>query len=85
MPALIVVNADSRMNSDGKEEFWFNEAYYLTQPNEDNLLDLIKKDIIIVDVRMHLKENKVVRNHGTGFRIDEKFLNLCFSNREKLI
>ena len=85
MPALVIVNADTRMNSDGKEEFWFNEAFYLTQPNEDNLLDLIKKDIIIVDVRMHLKENKVVRNHGTGFRIDERFLNLCFSSRERLI
>lgn len=85
MPALAIVNADTRMNSDGKEEFWFNEAYYLTQPNEYNLLDLIKKDIIIVDVRMHLKENKVVRNHGTGFRIDERFLNLCFSSRERLI
>ena len=73
MPALIIVNADTRINSDEKEEFWFNEAFYLTQPNEDNLLDLIRKDIIIVDVRMHLKENKAVRNHGTGFRIDEKF------------
>ncbi len=85
MPALVVVNADTRINSDEKEEFWFNEAFYLTQPNEDNLLDLIRQDIIIVDVRMHLKENKAVRNHGTGFRIDEKFLNLCFSSRERLI
>lgn len=85
MPALVVVNADTRINSDEKEEFWFNEAFYLTQPNEDNLLDLIRKDIIIVDVRMHLKENKVVRNHGTGFRIDEGFLKLCFSSRERLI
>lgn len=85
MPALIVVNADTRINSDEKEEFWFNEAFYLTEPNENNLLDLIRQDIIIVDVRMHLKENKTVRNHGTGFRIDEKFLNLCFSKRERLI
>ena len=85
MPSLVIVYADTRINSDEKEEFWFNEAFYLTQPNEDNLLDLIKKDIIIVDVRMHLKENKAVRNHGTGFRIDEKFLSLCFGSREKLI
>jgi len=85
MPALVVVNAETRINSDGKEEFYFSEAFYLTQPNEDNLLELIRKNIIIVDVRMHLKENKVVRNHGTGFRIDEGYLNLCFSNRERLI
>lgn len=85
MPALVIVNAESRINSDRKEEFWYNEAFYLTQPNEDNILGLIRKDIIIVDVRMHLKENKVVRNHGTGFRIDEKFLILCFGNRENLL
>lgn len=85
MPSLIIVNADTRINSDRKEEFWFKEAYLLTEPNEDNFLDLIKKDIIIVDVRMHLRENRVVRNHGTGFRIDERFWNLCFGKREKLI
>ena len=64
MPALVVVNADTRVNSDKKEEFWFNEAYFLTNPDEDNFLDLIKKDIVVVDVRMHLRENDSVRNHG---------------------
>ena len=85
MPALVVVNADTRVNSDKKEEFWFNEAYFLTNPDEDNFLDLIKKDIVVVDVRMHLRENDSVRNHGTGFRIEERFLNLCFGHREKII
>lgn len=85
MPALIIVNADTRINSERKEEFWYKEAYLLTDPNEDNFLDLVKKDIVIVDVRMHLRENRVVRNHGTGFRIEERFWNLCFGNREKLI
>ena len=85
MPALAVVNADTRINSDRKEEFWYREAYLLTNPDENNFLDLIKKDIIIVDVRMHLRENRVIRNHGTVFRINEEFLNLCFGNREKLI
>ena len=50
MPSLIIVNADTRMNSDRKEEFWYKEAYLLTEPDEDNFLDLIKKDIIIIDV-----------------------------------
>jgi len=31
-----------------------------------------------------MRENGSVRNHGTGFRIDERFLNLCFGNREKI-
>ena len=85
MPALVIVYADARTNSEEKEKFWFNEAFYLTRPNEGNLLDLVKQDIIVVDVRMHLRENGSVRNHGTAFRIDERFWNLCFGNREKLI
>lgn len=85
MPALVIVSAIIRINSQNKEEFWFDEAYFLTNPNKENFVDLIKKDIIIVDVRMHLKENGAVRNHGTGFRIEERFLNLCFGNRRRLI
>ena len=85
MSALVIVHAATRLNSNQKEEFWFNEAYFLTHPDQDNFLDLIKKDIVIVDVRMHLKESGSVRNHGTGFRIEEKFLNLCFGNREKIV
>lgn len=85
MPILVFVYAETRTNSDGNEEFWFNEAYYLTQPNVNNFFDLIRTDTIIVDIRMHLKENKGVRNHGTGFRIEEKFLKLCFNERENLI
>ena len=85
MPALVVVYADTRINSNQKEEFWFNEAYLLTNPNEDNFLDLIRKDILVIDVRMHLRENGVVRNHGTGFRIEEKFLNFCFETREEIL
>ncbi len=85
MPALVIVYADARVNSDEKEEFWFNEAYLLTDPDEDNFLDLIRKNIVIIDMRMHLRDNDSVRNHGTGFRIEEKFLNLCFGRRAKII
>ena len=85
MPSLVLVSAETRINSENREELWFNEAYFLTNPDNDNLPDLIKKDIIIVDIRMHLKKGKAVRNHGTGFRIEEKFLNSCFDSRELLI
>ena len=85
LPALVIVSADTRINSDNKEEFWFNEAYLLTDPDQGHFLDLIKQDIVIVDVRMHLRENGSVRNHGTGFRIEERFLNLCFGSRERII
>jgi len=34
---------------------------------------------------MHLKKNGTVRNHGTAFRIDEKYLYLCFADKERPI
>lgn len=85
MPTLVFVQADVRENSDDKEEFWFNEAYLLTNPNEDNFLDLIRNDRVAIDMRMHLRPNGVVRNHGTGFRVEERYLRLCFGDRESLV
>ena len=85
MPALVTVYADTRMNSDDREEFWFNEAYLLEQPSAGNILELIRNDTIVVDIRMHINNRGSVRNHGTGFRIDEGFLSLCFESREKLL
>ena len=85
MPALVSVYADARMNSDDREEFWFNEAYMLRQPSASNILDLIRNDTIVVDIRMHINDTGSVRNHGTGFRIDESFLSLCFASKEKLL
>lgn len=85
MPALVAVYADTRLNSDDREEFWFNEAYLLRQPSAGNILELIRNDTIVVDIRMHINDRGSVRNHGTGFRIDEGFLSLCFGSREKLL
>lgn len=85
MPALVVVYADTRINSDNKEEFWFNEAYLLRQPDASNILELVRNGTILVDIRMHINEGGSVRNHGTGFRIDEGFLSLCFVSRENLL
>lgn len=85
MPALAFIQADTRRNSSNKEEFWFNEAHLLTNPNVDNFLSLVETGHIVIDLRMHLRPNGAVRNHGTGFRIDERYLHLCFSDRELLI
>lgn len=84
-PALVMVLADTRINSNKREEFWFNEAYFLTDPDQDNLLELIKREIVIIDVRMHLPKNRPVRNHGTGFRMSARFLDQCFGSRERII
>ena len=84
-PALVMILADTRTNSNKREEFWFNEAYFLTDPDQDNFLDLIKRDIVIMNLRMHLPKNKRVRNHGTAFRMAEKTLVQCFGNQKRII
>ena len=85
MPALVIVYADTRINSDRKEEFWFNEARFLMRPDVDNFWALIRKDKIVVETRMHLRDYGAVRNHGTAFRIEEKLLNLCFEYQGKIL
>jgi hypothetical protein len=85
MPDLIIVIADSRINSKGREEFWYNESYFLKGANKDMFLRYIQKGIIIVDIRMHLKENGTVRNHGTAFRMDEQYISDCFESKSNLI
>lgn len=85
MPALVLVQAETRLNSDEKEEFFFNEAYLLSEPSGKKLLEMISKDEIVVDVRMHINLRGSVRNHGTAFRTEESKLINCFTDKEKLI
>ncbi len=77
MPNLIVVLAESK-GRNGKEEFWYNEAYLLENADKSAFIDFIENGTIIVDVRIHLKEKGTVRNHGTAFRIEERKLYKCF-------
>lgn len=81
---LLLVIADRRQ-SEGNEEFHYNEAYLLTDPKTRNFLYGFRNSIIGIDLRMHLKENNTVRNRGTGFRMNElHFVNL-YSKKIKII
>lgn len=85
MPNVLLGYADHRLNSEGKEEFLYKKANLLTGLNVDNFYELIKKGIIAIDFRIHLKENGNVRDHGTGFRFYPKYWYSCFNTREKLL
>lgn len=85
MPALVLIRADTRLNSDLKEEFWFNQAYVLSNSDVYVFLDLIRKGIIVADLGMYVQENGAVRNRGVRVRIEDRFLNLCFGSREKIV
>ncbi|ASJ10138.1 hypothetical protein A3L12_01920 [Thermococcus sp. P6] len=85
MPNLILVVADRKLDSNGREEFWYNEAYYLEGVDRDKFIEFLQSGVITVDLRMHLRENNTVRNHGTAFRIEEKYLHELFSSRINLL
>ncbi|MFH0732050.1 MAG: MvaI/BcnI family restriction endonuclease [Candidatus Omnitrophota bacterium] len=85
IPKLIVVKADARMKDNGREEFCFNEAYFLKGFSFESFKNMIAKDIITVDFRMHLRENGTVRNHGTAFRVRKSKLEKCFQELRRLV
>ncbi len=84
MSRLLFVLADRRTR-DGQEEFHYNEAYLLTEPNPRNFLEAFNKSLVGIDLRMHLKENGAVRNRGTGFRMREKNMIELYKNKRRLI
>ena len=84
MPTLVTVHAETRKTG-RVEEFRFDEAYYLSNPDSHNFLKLIQEGQVVVDIRMHLNPNSSVRNRGTAFRIDESSLGRCFGTSERLI
>lgn len=81
---LLFVLADRRTVK-GQEEFHFNEAYLLTEPNPRNFLKAFKNSLVGIDLRMHLKENGTVRNRGTGFRMHEKDMLELYGNKRKIL
>jgi uncharacterized protein YjhX (UPF0386 family) len=81
---VLFVIADRRYNADGEEEFFYNEAYILTDPVPRNFISAFKAGKVGIDLRMHLKEKGTVRNRGTAFRIKEIDLWDLYSNIRNL-
>ncbi len=84
LPKLLYVKADSR-GSSKDEEFWFNEAWLLSGFDFKNFVSLIKKGIIVIDIRIGQYPDGRVHDHGTAFRVMPAKLDLCFSHRERII
>jgi len=84
LPKLLYVKAEAR----GKglnEEFWFNEAWLLSGFSFDNFVCLLKKGVILVDIRIGQYPNGRPHDHGTGFRVLPDKLDLCFDHRKKIM
>ena len=57
----------------------------LENPTPEQFLLAFDKNELMIDMRMHLKKNGGVRNHGTAFRISEKHLLDLYAKSKKLI
>jgi len=84
LPKLLYVKAEARGNG-SNEEFWFNEAWLLSGFDFDNFIRLLKEGVILVDIRIGQYPDGRTHDHGTGFRVFPDKLDLCFSNRERIV
>lgn len=81
---LLLVHANSRQGKDG-EEFHYHKAHLLSEPDEQTFRQSFLSGKSFIDIRMHLRENGSVRNHGTGFRVHEHNLPSLFKRRDNLL
>ena len=84
LPKLLYVKAETRGRG-SDEEFWFNEAWLLSGFNFDNFVHLLREGIILVDIRIGQYPDGRPHDHGTGFRVLPDKLDLCFSNRKRIM
>jgi hypothetical protein len=81
---VLYVLADCR--GKGKdEEFWFNEAWLLSGFDFEGFMNTVRSGVICVDTRIGQYPDGTTHDHGTGFRVFPNKLNLCFSQRQKLL
>lgn len=81
---LLLVHADSRKT--GRiEEFYYHKALLLTEPGSKTFRKGFLSGKALIDIRMHLRPNGSVRNHGTGFRVREQDLPDLFGKNENLL
>jgi len=84
LPEILYVKAETK-DSGANELFWFNEAWLLKGFNFDSFVSLLKKGIILVDIRIGQYPDGRTHDHGTGFRVLPNQLDLCFKYREKVM
>ncbi|MDI1495061.1 MAG: restriction endonuclease [Cenarchaeum symbiont of Oopsacas minuta] len=80
---LLYVKADHRKTG-SNEEFHYNEAWLMRGFDFNNFIKLLIDGKIYVDVRIGFANGRA-HDHGTGFRVKHENLDLCFSNRHKVL
>jgi len=67
------------------EHFHYNQAYLLMNGNPRKFMQAIKNSLVAIDLRMHLKDKGIVRNHGTAFRCTIPDLKLLYNSVEEIV
>ncbi len=87
--AMLLVKADSRMNAQGKEEFWYKDAIAMKNFGFGGFINALKSGIVKIDLRLgHYDSGKLLgkrHDHGTAFRVKPDKLDLCFGERKQLL
>lgn len=81
---LVHVFADSQ-GTGGEEAFKFHTAWELSDFSFENMIALLKEGQIAVDIRIGQYSDGRLHDHGTGFRIQERYLANMFRSRKVLV
>jgi len=81
---MLFVIADTNKKND-KEYYHFVEAIYFSQFDEDAFKKMIKDGKVIWEFRLHLKSDTAIRDHGSGFRVNRKYLPEMYKKRITLL
>lgn len=66
------------------EEFHYRTVLYCQEPSIDSLSSLIDSRDVMVEMRMHIREDGSARNHGTAFRVRQDKLDRLFARTIRL-
>lgn len=81
---LVHVFADAR-GAGADEEFKFHTAWELYDFNFDNMIALLKEGLLKIDIRIGQYPDGSPHDHGTGFRIEERYLTKMFRTKNVLV
>lgn len=60
--------ADAK-NIDEVEHYFYHTLIYCGQPSIEGFLELVESGSVSLQIRMHVRENGALRNHGSQFRV----------------
>lgn len=81
---LLYVKADCRGRGKN-EEFHYNEAWLMSGFSFVRFIELLRSGQILIDIRLGQYPDGRLHDHGTGFRVKPEDLDLCFSNRKRIL